>query len=94
MSPFKQCLDEPVLDSVDGDVVAEDRVDNLIQLVRVVDRCVKGELLQERILQFCSIFEFVLNLALGSLGLDIVLPEVSLLLHAGPSCFLLVDLDK
>ena len=55
MSPFKQCLDEPVLDSVDGDVVAEDRVDNLIQLVRVVDRCVKGEFLQERILQLCSI---------------------------------------
>ena len=55
MSPLKQCLDEPVLDSVDGDVVAEDRIDNLIQLVRVVDRCVKGELLQERILQLCSI---------------------------------------
>ena len=34
------------------------------------------------------------HLALGSLGLDIVLPEVSLLLHTGPSCFLLVDLDK
>jgi len=34
-----------VLDPVDGDVVAEDGIDDLVQLVRVVDRCVKGQLL-------------------------------------------------
>ena len=45
---------QPVLDPVYGDIVAEDGVDDLVQLVRVMDRCVKGEFLQQRI--FCIQF--------------------------------------
>merc|ERR1719239_1552711 len=52
-----------VFDPMDGDIVAEHWVNDLVQLVRVVDGRVEGQLL-----------------ALGPLSLDIVLPEVSLLL--------------
>ena len=43
--------EQPVFDPVDGDIVAEDGVDDLVQLVRVVDRRVEGELLQQHIHQ-------------------------------------------
>ena len=80
-----------MLDPVYGDIVAEDGVDDLVQLVRVVDRCVEGEFLQQHIFciqfvldQFCFLSSVYLAkldyLALGTLCLDIVLPEISLLL--------------
>ena len=99
---------QPVLDPVDGDVVAEDRVDDLVQLVRVVDRRVEGEFLQQYIQPHNICMQFVLErfcllcfhlakldyLALGTLSLDIVLPEISLFLWARPTSFFLVNLDK
>ena len=36
---------------MDGDIVAEDRVNDLVQLVRVVDGRVKGQLLQHKFIQ-------------------------------------------
>ena len=44
-------LHQPVFDPVDGDIVAEDWVDDLVQLVRVVDGRVKGQLLQHKFIQ-------------------------------------------
>ena len=59
-----------MLDPVDGDVVAEDGVDDLVQLVRVVDRRVKGQLLQQHIHPKECPYFFVLSMGLfGQIGL-------------------------